>query len=331
MELPDSTRLLKALGDESRLRILNLLAHEELHGSDLMEILNMGQSRVSTHLNLLKEVGLVIDRRAGRRSYYSLKGDAPLVDDVLSGCGQAPEFRTDVAGLEALLERRKRETRSYFDRVAKGFGDAELPGRTWEGLCRSMIQLLPRARYADLGIGDGQVTLMLAEAAESVTAVDLSPSMLAQLQQRANAAGLNNIETVEGDIDDLPLEDEYFDVVIMSQALHHSEQPRRALTEAVRILAPGGRLLVIDLLAHNEEWVREKHQDRQQGFTERKLTTLLEGAGLERIVVQRVARDPHPPHFMTLAATGLKPEPAKKKATGKKKANPARRNGASKR
>jgi ArsR family transcriptional regulator len=317
MELPDSTRLLKALGDENRLRILNLLAREELHGSDLMEILNMGQSRVSTHLNLLKEVGLVVDRRAGRRSYYSLRGDAPLVGEVLDNCGHSPEFLADVAGLEALQERRKQEARSYFDRVAKGFGDANLPGRTWEGLCRSMIQLLPRARYADLGIGDGLLTMMLAEIAEEVTAVDVSREMLDQLEQRAAQKGLTNIVTALGDIDELPLADGYFDIVVLSQALHHSEQPRRALQEAARVLKPGGRLLVIDLLAHNEEWVREKLQDRQQGFTESKLAALLVGAGLEQVSVQRVARDPHPPHFMTLVATGLRPvaSPRKQRQT----------------
>lgn len=310
MELPDSTRLLKALGDETRLRLLNLLARAELSGSDLMEVLNLGQSRVSTHLSLLREVGLVSDRRAGRRSLYSLRNDAPLAREVLEDLVDSPELAADLAGLEALEERRKQESRSYFDRVARGFGDEALPGRTWEGLCRSLIRLLPRGRYADLGIGDGLLTLMLAEVAERVTAVDLSPEMLTQLGQRAAAAGLTNIETVEGDIDDLPLEDASHDVVVLSQALHHSEQPGRALAEAVRVLAPGGRLLVIDLLAHGEDWVRERLQDRQQGFTERQLSDLLEGAGLESVSVQRVARDPHPPHFMTLTASGNRPQDA---------------------
>ncbi|MFT7668440.1 MAG: ubiquinone/menaquinone biosynthesis C-methylase UbiE [Planctomycetota bacterium] len=304
MELPDSTRLLKALGDENRLRILNLLSHEELHGSDLMEILNMGQSRVSTHLNLLKEVELVVDRRAGRRSYYSTKPGAPLVAEALICCQSTPEFQADVAGLQALKERRKQETRSYFDRVSKGFGEENLPGRTWEGLCRSLIKLLPRGRYADLGIGDGLLTMMLAEIAEEVTAVDLSAGMLAQLKQRAAQKGLTNIVTVEGDIDDLPLSNNSYDYAVLSQALHHSQHPESALHEAVRILKPGGKLLVIDLLAHNEEWVREKLQDRQQGFTDTKLKELLINSGLEMVNVQRVARDPQPPHFMTLVATG---------------------------
>ena len=142
--LTGTSRLLKALGDENRMRILNLLAQEELSGTDLMEVLNMGQSRVSTHLTLLKEVGLVADRRAGRRSYYSIQPGpaAGFWEDVQRANERSPEFETDAAGLEALRERRRGETRAYFDRVAASFGDQLLPGRTWEGLARALTTLL---------------------------------------------------------------------------------------------------------------------------------------------------------------------------------------------
>jgi ArsR family transcriptional regulator len=325
MDLTTSTRLMKALGDDNRLRLLNLLSREELAGSDLMEILNLGQSRVSTHLNLLKEVGLVSDRRAGRRSLYSLVEGAAMVEEVLVQCADSPEFAADLAGLEALLARRREESRSYFDRVAAQFGEEMLPGRTWEGLCRSLLKLLPRGRYADLGIGDGLLTLMLAEVADEVTAVDLSAEMLSHLSSRASAKGFTNIRTVEGELDDLPLESERYDVVVLSQALHHAERPERALREAVRITAPGGKVLVIDLLAHSEDWVREKLQDRHQGFTESALRQLLERAGLEGVSVQRVARDPHPPHFMTLVAVGERPSSVQKSGAPPKHKSAARR------
>jgi len=303
-----TTRLLKALGDENRIRILSLLAQDELSGTDLMEILNMGQSRVSTHLALLKEVGLVQDRRAGRRSFYSIAPGpaAGFLEQVQAEIRSAPEFAADSAGLEALRERRKVEKRAYFDRVAASFGDELLPGRTWEGLARAILQLAPRARYADLGIGDGLLTLMLAEVAAQVTAVDLSTEMLSQLESRAKAKGIDNIELVEGDIEDLPLPDESHDVVVASQALHHAVAPEKCLAEARRILVPGGRLLVIELLAHTEEWVRDKLQHVHLGFTEQGLAGLLEEAGFERVRVTRAARDPQPPHFMTLVATGAK-------------------------
>jgi ArsR family transcriptional regulator len=309
--LTGTSRLLKALADETRLRILHLLAHEELSGTDLMEILNMGQSRISTHLALLKEVGLVVDRKHGRRSLFSIAPGpaAGLWEDVLEENRTSPELEADLAGLDSLRERRKLDARAYFDRVAAAFGDQVLPGRTWEGLARAIVQLAPRGRYADLGIGDGMLTLMLSEVASQVTAVDISPEMLAQLKARAAKQGISNIETVEGEIEDLPLPDASFDVVVLSQALHHAVKPARALAEARRILVPGGRLLVIDLLAHTEEWVRDQLQHVHLGFTEAALASLVDKAGFERAFIHRVARDPQPPHFMTLVATGVAPAP----------------------
>ncbi len=303
--LTSSSRLLKALGDETRLRILHLLRHEELSGTDLMEILNMGQSRISTHLNLLKEVGLVTDRRAGRRIYYSLAPGDPttLLESVLEQSRSSPELAADAAGLEALRERRREESRAYFDRVAGSFGDRVLPGRTWEGLARALLQLVPPGRYCDLGIGDGLLTLMLAEVATTVTAVDHSREMVGQLQQRCRERGIENIEAVEGEIESLPLPDASHDVVVMSQALHHARSPERALREARRVLVPGGRLVVLDLLAHTEDWVREKLQHVWLGFTESDLRELIARCAFDRVSIQRAARDPQPPHFMTLLAT----------------------------
>ncbi|NOT30773.1 MAG: metalloregulator ArsR/SmtB family transcription factor [Planctomycetes bacterium] len=291
------------------MRLLHLLAQEELSGTDLMEILNMGQSRVSTHLALLKEVGLVQDRKAGRRTFYSIAaGPAAGFWGTIQGeNATAPEFEADEAGLRALRERSRSERRAYFDRVAASFGDELLPGRTWEGLARGVLQLAPRARYADLGIGDGLLTLMLAEVAATVTAVDLSAEMLAQLATRAKSKGITNIECVQGDIEDLPLPDASHDVVVASQALHHARVPARCLGEARRLLVRGGRLLVIDLLAHTEEWVREKLGHLHLGFTEHGLEELVTQAGFEKVRVVRAARDPQPPHFMTLIATAIKP------------------------
>ena len=308
MALSDTSRLLKAVGEETRLRILHLVRQEELSVGDLMEILNLGQSRTSTHLTLLKEMGLVRDRRAGRRSLYAWQDgpDSTFLQELLDSQRDEPEFQADQAGLEALLRRRREESRAYFDRVAATFGELVLPGRTWEGMARGLLRLAPRARYVDLGIGDGLLTLMLAEVAESVTAVDHSPEMLSQLRLRARRKGIANIEIVEGEIEDLPLPDASFDVAVLSQALHHAAEPARALAEARRILVPGGRVLILDLLAHGEDWVRVELQDRHLGFTEAALEELLGTAGFSTISVERAARDPQPPHFMTLVATGTR-------------------------
>lgn len=307
--LNSTSRLLKALADETRLRILRLLEQEELSGSDLMEILNVGQSRISTHLALLKEVGLVTDRREGRRAMHSIAPGpgSGLLEQVLSSNDSSPEFAADLAGLEVLRENRREKQRSYFDRVAASFGEQLLPGRTWEGLARALLELAPAGRYADLGVGDGLLTLMLAEVADQVTAVDLSPAMLAQLLARAKQRGIENIETVEGEIEDLPLPDASHDVVILSQALHHARDPVRALSEARRVLVPGGRMLLIDLLAHTEEWVREKLEHVHLGFTESDLAAHLQAAGFTDFTVRRAARDPQPPHFMTLIGSARRP------------------------
>lgn len=307
--LNSTSRLLKALADETRLRILHLLGQEELAGADLMEILNVGQSRISTHLTLLKEVGLVVDRREGRRAIHSIAPGpgSSLLCQTLKDNEHAPEFAADLAGLEVLQHNRRDKQRAYFDRVAASFGEQLLPGRTWEGLARGLLQLAPRGRYADLGVGDGLLTLMLAEVADVVTAVDLSPAMLAQLLNRARKRGIGNIEIVEGEIEDLPLPDASHDVVVLSQALHHARDPLRALTEAHRVLVPGGRVLLIDLLAHTEEWVRDKLEHLHLGFTESQLSEHLTAAGFEQVVVRRAARDPQPPHFMTLIGTALRP------------------------
>ncbi len=307
MHLSNATRLLKALGDDTRLRLLHLCSLGELSVSDLVEILNMGQSRVSTQLTLLKEVELVIDRKVGRRNLYSLgpAGQGEPLTGILAEQRDSIEFADDLAGYQALTQRKEQESRSYFDRVAATFGEQELPGRTWEGLARALLQLAPKAHYVDLGIGDGLLTLMLAEIAERITAVDISPEMLHQMKLRAGKKGLDNIDYVEGEIEDLPLEAGLFDVAVLSQALHHADDPIKALTEARRVLKPGGRLMVIDLLAHNEDWVRERLQHRHLGFTEPDLKRLLKEAGFENTQITRVARDPSPPHFMTLLATGF--------------------------
>ncbi len=306
MDLAATSRLIKTLGDETRLRLVHLASLGELSVKEMMEILNMGQSRVSTQLTLLKEVDLLQDRRLGRRSLYSLgpAGKGSLVTEILREHRDSIEFRDDLAGYEAMQRRKEQEARSYFDRVASTFGEQELPGRTWEGLARSLLQLAPRARYVDLGIGDGLLTLMLAEVAEQVTAVDISPEMLGQLALRAQRRGFQNIDYVEGRIEDLPLESGTYDVAVLSQALHHVDDPIVALREARRVLRPGGQVLVIDLLAHNEEWVRDKLQHRVLGFTESDLEKLVQRAGFEQVQVSRIARDPSPPHFMTLLATG---------------------------
>ena len=190
--------------------------------------------------------------------------------------------------------------------MAAEFSEQPLPGRTWEGLARGLLQLAPRGRYVDLGVGDGLLTMMLAEVAREVVAVDISAQMLAQLKTRATQKGIGNIVTLESDIAHLALADQSFDVAVLSQALHHCDEPLSALKEAQRVLVRGGRLLVLDLVAHGESWVKDQLQHRHLGFGEGELEHMLLEAGFERPFVRRAARDPQPPHFMTLVASATK-------------------------
>jgi len=309
LALDTTSKLLKILADTTRLRILHLLGDEELSGTDLVEILNMAQSRIATHLSVLRRESLVSQRRVGRRALYSLADGvhSEFLGRVLKEARSAAEFEIDTRALDALRLRRIEKTRSYFDRVAATFAEQILPGRTWEGLARALLMLAPRGRYIDLGVGDGLLTLMLTQVADSVTAVDLSAEMLKKLEVRAHAQGVENIDYVIGEIERVPLPDGEADVVVMSQALHHAESPEKSVGEAKRLLRPGGRVLVIDLLQHTESWVREKLQHQHLGFSQSDLEGLLGDAGFEQVSVHNAARDPHPPHFVTLVASGSKP------------------------
>ena len=246
----------------------------------------MGQSRVSTHLALLKEVGLVVDRRAGRRTLYSI---AARTRGGAVGAGRSrenrssPEFEADLAGLRGAARRGGARSARLL-RPRRGELRRAAPARPHVGgtRARASLQLAPRGRYADLGIGDGLLTLMLAEVADAVTAVDISPRDARAARRRARAAqGIANVETVEGEIEDLPLPDASHDVVVMSQALHHARDRRSArCSRRARILVPGGRLLVIDLLAHTEDWVREQLEHGTSASPRALLEQLLCASGL---------------------------------------------------
>ena len=243
MALSTTSRLLKTLGDETRLRILNLLRKGELSVGELQEILNMGQSRISTQLTHLKEVGVLAHRKAGRRSFYSLCtcSSLELIVQVLDDAQLADEFRADDAGYQAAMEKRRQESRSYFDRVAAAFDEQVLPGRTWEGLARGILRLAParplrgprdRRRDADAHARrGGRVGHRRGRLPGDAASARITGPREGDHQRRY---------TLEADIVDLPLESGSYDVAVLSQALHHAHDPGQALREARRILRPGG-------------------------------------------------------------------------------------------
>jgi ArsR family transcriptional regulator len=322
--LTAASKALKALADPTRLRILHLLAQTELTVAELTKILATSQSTVSQHLAQLRDAGLTSDRKDGTRSFYSraatsgvgsANGASPALHayaELAASIEESAEAKADLAALRDVLRARQQEAQEYFDRIAEAIEHEYLPGRTWEGLAKALLRLLPRARVADLGIGSGELTLLLCGASERVVGVDYSQPMLDRVRAKADKAGVKNLELRLGNIEELPLAAGEVDVVVLSQALHHAEAPARALAEAHRVLAPGGRVLLLDLLKHRERWTREKFQDRWPGFHERELVQWLADAGFGDVDCSVVARERQPPYFQTLLATATKAKKSKK-------------------
>ncbi|HEY5552241.1 MAG TPA: metalloregulator ArsR/SmtB family transcription factor [Opitutaceae bacterium] len=303
---------LKLLADPTRLRLLNLLQREELSVAEVQEILGMAQSRISSQLALLRQAGLVADRRDGKRAYYSFADglDAEtrlLIDAACKAVAGQPEAIEDAENLERIIARRRRQAEEYFNLVAGRLGKNYCPGRSWEGIGHLALRLVPNVRIADLGAGEGMISQLLARRAQHVWCVDNSPKMIEFGTELARKNSLENVTYILGDIESVPLDAASVDVAVLSQALHHAQHPQRAVEEAFRILAPGGQLIVLDLKAHSFEKARELYADLWLGFKESALHGFLKRAGFQKVEVTVVSREESPPNFETLLATGTKP------------------------
>lgn len=310
--MSDALEVLKLLADPTRLRLLALLRREELSVAELQEILDMGQSRISSHLGLLRQGGLVEDRKEGKRSYYSWSlGLAPglraLLESALEatrGAGTIPP--TDIRHLERIVDKRRRHAEAYFDAIAGRLGKKYCPGRSWEAMGHLLLRLTPAIDIVDLGAGEGLLSQLLARRARTVICVDNAPRMVEVGQTLAREHGIDNLRYLLGDIESVPLADQCCDLVLLSQALHHAEHPRQALAEAHRLLRTGGQVLVLDLYEHSFEKARELYADRWLGFTHNRLYEWLREAGFQQVSVETVAREEVEPHFETILAAAVR-------------------------
>lgn len=292
--------------------MLHLLNRGELTVGELQEIIALPQSRISTHLASLRKAGLVVDRRDGKNSFYIRSRDLPatvtdIVEAALAACAREAKAAADQRALQRIVEKRRQKAEQHFNLVADRLGRNYCPGRSWEAIGQLLLLLTPRVRIADLGAGDGTLSRLLARQAETVHCVDNSPRMVQVGRALAKKEQLLNLTYVLGDIEKVPLPDQSIDLVLLSQALHHAENPRLALSEAFRILTPGGRLLILDLRAHRFEKARELYADRWLGFKENDLHEWLEGVGFSHSAVRVVSRELKEPKFETLLATGTRP------------------------
>ena len=299
------------LSDPTRARLMDILQAEELSVAEIQEILGRGQSRISTHLAQLKRAGLVQDRRVGKNIYYSWTPTGPIKEPELRSLirlavADLPEAASDRSSLHHVIARRKNRTREYFNKLAGKFGRSHCPGRSWQALAHLFLTMIPAIDVADLGAGEGTLSQILAKSAHNVIAVDISERMVEVGTQLAKDQGITNLEYRIGDLEDPPISDNSIDLAIFSQALHHANSPQKATIAAQRILRKGGRLVILDLLAHGFEQARELYADLWLGFSEVELLRMLEQSGFRRNDVQVVSRELNSPYFQTVLATGVK-------------------------
>ena len=340
-------KILRVAADPNRLRILMLLRAEELSVAELQEILAMGQSTISTHLAQLRQAGLVEDRRTGKSSLYRLTAAFPsdtnersaekaalkghdfsrvadgskttgalapegssFLDNLLSRAAQEiPESAADLAAMRRVLRKRQDKARAFFDSVAGRLGRDSVPGKSWKSTAEALLRILPPMTIADLGAGEGAFALLLAQSAKKVIAVDSSARMIDVGREQAARNGITNVDFRLGDMEELPIGTGEVELVFFSQSLHHALHPARALEEAWRILAPGGRIAVLDLAKHRFEEARELYADEWLGFREAELEGMLEEAGFTEVSAGIVDKEPEPPQFQTLLGVGSKERP----------------------
>ncbi len=309
--MPDPWETLKLLSDPTRLRLVALMRREELSVAELQEILDMGQSRISSHLALLRQGGLVVDRRQGKKTFYSLTPDLArsnrdLVHSACRAVADQSDITRDEQHLDRILERRQRQAEEYFNTLAGRLGKNYFPGRSWEAFGHFLLKITPPIRIADLGAGEGLISQLLAQRAEHVYCIDQSQRMVEVGLELARKNRLTNLEYRQGDLEDVPLPDESVDVALLSQALHHARHPQNAVHEAYRILKPEGQAIILDLKEHHLEKARDLYADVWLGFPENTLYTFLREAGFQNIEVRVVSREKQEPYFQTIMASGVK-------------------------
>ncbi|HET9273294.1 MAG TPA: metalloregulator ArsR/SmtB family transcription factor [Methyloceanibacter sp.] len=307
----------RLLGDEARLRLLRVLDKDRFNVKELTGILGLAQSGVSRHLGLLKDADLVVEERDRAYSFYRLSPALrdhtpgplwPLLEAQCNSAAGSAVLKADDARLQEVLRLR----RENFEHVGPDTRDGRqlVPGRSWAAWSRAMGLLLPPLDVADLGCGEGYLTVETARWARHVTAVDRSTGVLTRAKALASRKKCSNITWKKGELEKLPIENATMDVALLSQALHHAADPAQAIGEAARVLKPGGRLLILDLRPHDETWVREKLGDQWFGFSDDHLAGLLTRAGFGDVKVTLGARRTNDP-FAVVLAVGTKKKKVK--------------------
>jgi ArsR family transcriptional regulator len=259
----------KALSDQTRVRILNVLRHFELNVNEIVKLLDMGQSRVSRHLKIMNDSGLLVSRRDGLWVFYSAPTNSDVsgfIDSISDLLSEDPVLDADLERAGDILNDRKKETSRFFDSVAE---DWEAMKRTIIGERDLAADILEHIKscdvVADLGCGTGDLLVHLKKKAKTIIGVDNSPRMLERAERYCAGNGLNADLRI-GELEHLPMRNAEADCVIINLVLHHLAVPLDGIREARRVLKKGGRMLVTDFDKHEDETLRGQYGDRWLGF-----------------------------------------------------------------
>lgn len=279
--MDDLSQSFRALGDPTRLRILRLVAEAPLNVSELVSLVGVAQPSVSHHLGKLKGLELIREERQNGFTYYSLAlQDGDTRWPLIKLAKQAEDPTGDRARLMDLLRTRE-DRQALNERLLE-------PGQSWFLWASALSSLLPPLDVVDFGCGTGVLTVAMAQWAKSVTAIDHNEDVLEQAKQRARNARLKNVSFLRADLHELSLPAGKKDLVVLSQSLHHTDRPEAVLKEAARILEPGGKIIVLELLPHDEKWVLDRLGHKHLGFEPDALQ-----ASLEKLKFRNIQRELH--------------------------------------
>ncbi len=273
-----SLNYFKALADTTRTRIYNILLMNELSVNELVQIFEMGQSGISRHLKILTDSGLLNCRRSGVWAFYSADrkpGNKKFIESVQYLFEEESILNQDLLKVQRIIAERSIETKQFFNTIAHKWDLLKLDIMGDFDLSATIIDnITPCTEVADLGCGTGELLSVLAENAEKVIGVDSSPNMLEESRKRFFDKS-SAIDLRLGELEHLPLRDQEAEVAIISLALHHLSNPDAAVSEAARILKPGGTLIIAEFEKHENEKFQKTYGDRWPGFSETEVTSWL--------------------------------------------------------
>ena len=300
--------LFKVLADSTRLRLLRILRQGDFTVQDLMQILAMGQSRISRHLKLLSEVGLLQVEKQGTWHYYRLSQGEGLFSDIWPSVelrfAGLEYYEEDTSGVLQVMAARRKRSQDFFDHHARDWDNMHVDLLNLPDYQDDLIAMVPGGGLvAEVGVGTGSLLPLLAQKAEHMIGLDHSPSMVGLARETVAKYELRDkVEVRLAEMNHLPLADGSVRTVVLNQVLHHAEQPVEVFREIRRVLEPGGSLVMADLIRHQYDWVRERLADQWLGFNRKELEDWFAEAGMSLVSYQESGDSISQPTVLLLTA-----------------------------